>query len=82
MAILHGYAADGSFVAIDTATKAAVQGFKGSNYWRAAHDDRDAAAADMIKTALELRDMIPDLPSVQPDAWNANYITLAQLITK
>lgn len=82
MAIMHGFGPNGEFVAIDTATRAAVCGSKGSQYWREAKDDPEATAAEMIADTLDLREKIPELPSVQPDAWNQNFFALAQLISR
>jgi hypothetical protein len=80
MAIIHGFTATGDFVAADPETKAAERGHKGSTYWLLAKNDPNAAAAEMIRETLALRDMIPDLPSHQPDAWNANFSALSTLI--
>lgn len=82
MAIMHGFDVDGNFVAVDTVTKAASLAYKRSEHWNNAKNDPDAAAQAMIAGELELRDMIPDLPSVQPEPWNANFAAMADRLGK
>lgn len=82
MAIIQGFSVTGDFIAVDTETKAAERGYKGSTYWLLAKDDPTLAAEQMIRETTEFRAKYPEFPSHQSEAWDANFFALAQLISR
>jgi hypothetical protein len=75
--VSYGFA-EGEFIALDRDSRAAARAYVGSEYWRTAKGDPSAAAKRMIADALELKAQLPDMPSHQAEAWDANFNRLAK----